>query len=291
MSIVVTGATGNLGGLAVDALLRRGAEPDSVIAVGRNTERLELRAERGVRTVAIDYQDRDSLQSAFEGAEKLLLVSGSDIGQRVEQHRNVVESAARAGVELLVYTSILRADSATQLLAGEHQATEELLSSSGIPHVLLRNGWYFENYTSQIPSYLENGAIVGAAGEGRISGASREDYAEAAAAVLTSSDQAGAVYELGGDQAFTMAELAAELSRQTRRDIAYRNVGVDDYAELLASFGLPEPAARTYADGDRAVADGELYVETGDLSRLIGRSTTPLSEAISAALAPAEVTR
>jgi NAD(P)H dehydrogenase (quinone) len=291
MSIVVTGATGNLGGLAVDALLRRGAEPDSVIAVGRNTERLELRAERGVRTVAIDYQDRDSLQSAFEGAEKLLLVSGSDIGQRVEQHRNVVESAARAGVELLVYTSILRADSATQLLAGEHQATEELLSSSGIPHVLLRNGWYFENYTSQIPSYLENGAIVGAAGEGRISGASREDYAEAAAAVLTNSDQAGAVYELGGDRAFTMAELAAELSRQTRRDIAYRNLGVDDYAELLASFGLPEPAARTYADGDRAVADGELYVETGDLSRLIGRSTTPLSEAISAALAPAEVTR
>jgi NAD(P)H dehydrogenase (quinone) len=291
MSIVVTGATGNLGGLAVDALLRRGAEPDSVIAVGRNTERLELRAERGVRTVAIDYQDRDSLQSAFEGAEKLLLVSGSDIGQRVEQHRNVVESAARAGVELLVYTSILRADSATQLLAGEHQATEELLSSSGIPHVLLRNGWYFENYTSQIPSYLENGAIVGAAGEGRISGASREDYAEAAAAVLTNSDQAGAVYELGGDRAFTMSDLADELSRQTRRDIAYRNLGVDDYAELLASFGLPEPAARTYADGDRAVADGELYVETGDLSRLIGRSTTPLSEAISAALAPAEVTR
>jgi NAD(P)H dehydrogenase (quinone) len=291
MSIVVTGATGNLGGLAVDALLRRGAEPDSVIAVGRNTERLELRAERGVRTVAIDYQDRDSLQSAFEGAEKLLLVSGSDIGQRVEQHRNVVESAARAGVELLVYTSILRADSATQLLAGEHQATEELLSSSGIPHVLLRNGWYFENYTSQIPSYLENGAIVGAAGEGRISGASREDYAEAAAAVLTNSDQAGAVYELGGDRAFTMSDLAEELSRQTRRDIAYRNLGVDDYAELLASFGLPEPAARTYADGDRAVADGELYVETGDLSRLIGRSTTPLSEAISAALAPAEVTR
>jgi NAD(P)H dehydrogenase (quinone) len=291
MSIVVTGATGNLGGLAVDALLRRGAEPDSVIAVGRNTERLELRAERGVRTVAIDYQDRDSLQSAFEGAEKLLLVSGSDIGQRVEQHRNVVESAARAGVELLVYTSILRADSATQLLAGEHQATEELLSSSGIPHVLLRNGWYFENYTSQIPSYLENGAIVGAAGEGRISGASREDYAEAAAAVLTNSDQAGAVYELGGDRAFTMSDLAEELSRQTRRDIAYRNLGVDDYAELLASFGLPEPAARTYADGDRAVADGELYVETGDLSRLIGRSTTPLSEAISAALDPAGVTR
>jgi len=291
MSIVVTGATGNLGGLAVDALLRRGAEPDSVIAVGRNTERLELRAERGVRTVAIDYQDRDSLQSAFEGAEKLLLVSGSDIGQRVEQHRNVVESAARAGVELLVYTSILRADSATQLLAGEHQATEELLSSSGIPHVLLRNGWYFENYTSQIPSYLGNGAIVGAAGEGRISGATRADYAEAAAAVLTNSDQAGAVYELGGDRAFTMAEFAAELSRRARRDIDYRNLGIDEYAELLVSFGLPEPAARTYADGDRAVADGELYVDNGDLSRLIGRSTTPLSEAISAALDHAEVTR
>jgi NAD(P)H dehydrogenase (quinone) len=291
MSIVVTGATGNLGGLAVDALLRRGVEPDSVIATGRNAERLELRAELGVRTVTIDYQDRHSLRSAFEGAEKLLLVSGSDIGQRVEQHRNVVESAAEAGVELLVYTSILRADSATQLLAGEHQATEELLASSGLPHVLLRNGWYFENYTSQIPSYLENGAIVGAAGEGRISGASREDYAEAAAAVLTSSDQAGAVYELGGDQAFTMSELAEELSRQTQRDIAYRNLGVDDYAELLASFGLPEPAARTYADGDRAVADGELFVDTGELSRLIGRPTTPLSEAISAALDPAEMVR
>lgn len=287
MSIVVTGATGNLGGLAVDALLRRGVEPDSVVATGRNTEQLDLLDERGVKTVAIDYEDRDSLLGAFEGAEKLLLVSASEVGQRVEQHRNVVESAGEAGVELLAYTSVLRADSATQLLAKEHQATEELLASSGVPHVLLRNGWYLENYTSQIPTYLENGAIVGAAGEGRISGATREDYAEAAAAVLTSSGQAGAVYELGGDQAFTMAELANELSRQTRRDIVYRNLAVDEYAELLVSFGLPEPAARTYADGDRAVADGELYVDTGDLSRLIGRPTTPLDEAIRAALEPA----
>lgn len=284
MSIVVTGATGNLGGHAVDALLRRGVEPETVVATGRNTERLDRLADRGVRAVAVEYDDRDSLRKAFEGVEKLLMVSASDVGQRVEQHRNVVEIAADAGVELLAYTSILRADSSTMLLAKEHQATEELLSASGIPHVLLRNSWYLENYTSQIPTYLENGAIVGAAGEGRISGASREDYAEAAAAVLTGSGHAGGVYELGGDQAFTMAELAAELSRQTGNDVAYRNLGVDEYAELLASFGLPEPAARTYADADRGVADGELYVDTGDLSRLIGRPTTSLAEAIGAAL-------
>lgn len=284
MSIVITGATGNLGALAIDALLHRGVEPDRVVAAGRNQERLDSLAALGVRTAVIDYEDRGTLGVAFKGAEKLLLVSGTELGQRVAQHRNVIEAAGEVGIELIAYTSILRADTATSVLATEHLATEELLATSGVPHVLLRNSWYIENYTAQIPTYLENGGIVGAAGEGRISAATRDDYAQAAAAALTTPGQAGAVHELGGDEAFTMTELAAELSRQTGQDITYQNLVVDEYAQLLASFGLPEPVAQTYADGDRAVAAGELFVDTGDLSRLLGRRTTPLSEAIRASL-------
>jgi NAD(P)H dehydrogenase (quinone) len=286
MSIVVTGSTGNLGAFAIDALLRRGVDPGELVATGRNQERLEELATLGIRTAAIDYEDADSLRVAFKGAEKLLLVSGSELGSRVAQHRNAIEAAAEAGTELIAYTSLLRADTATSLLAIEHRATEELLAASGVPHVLLRNSWYFENYTSQLPSYIGSAQIAGAAGEGRISAATRADYAEAAAAALTKPDQAGVVYELGGDEAFTMAELAMEVSRQTGQEIAYQNLPVDDYTQLLFSFGLPEPAAQTYADGDRAVADGELFVDSGELSKLIGRPSTSLADAVATALQP-----
>lgn len=286
MSILVTGSTGHLGALAIDALLGRGVDPGELVAVGRNQERLGELASRGVRTATIDFEDTDSLRVAFEGVEKLLLVSGSELGRRVAQHQNSIDAAREAGVELVAYTSILKADAATSLLSHEHLATEKLLAASGIPHVLLRNGWYFEVYTSQIPSYLDNGQIMGAAGEGPISAAPRAEFAEAAAMALTTPDQAGAVYELGGDHAFTMAELAAELSRQTGTGVDYQNLPVDDYTELLASFGLPEVAARTYADSDRAVAEGELFVDTGDLSRLLGRPTTSLSDAVANALEP-----
>jgi NAD(P)H dehydrogenase (quinone) len=281
MSIVVTGATGHLGRLAVEALLARGVPAAEIVATGRRIETLADLADRGVVVRPADYTDPESLRAAFAGAEKLLLVSGSEIGQRVPQHRNAIAAAEEAGVRLIAYTSVARADSSSLGIAAEHRATEQLLAESGIPHVVLRNGWYTENYTGQLGSYLQNG-IVGSAGEGRISAATRVDYAEAAAAVLTEDGHAGAVYELGGE-ATTMSGLAATVSAVTGQDVAYSDVPPEQFAQILEGAGLPAPVAGMFADIDRSVAAGDLYVEGNDLEKLIGRAPTSLADAVAAA--------
>ncbi|MFG2099319.1 SDR family oxidoreductase [Micromonospora echinaurantiaca] len=285
MSIVVTGATGHLGRLIVESLLRRGVPAGEVVALGRDTGRLadlaDL-ADRGVIVRRADYDDVESLRAAFAGAEQLAFVSGTDIGRRVEQARNVVTAAQEAGVRLIAYTSAPKADTSSLILAVDHRGTEQVIADSGLPYVFLRNSWYFENYLPQIPTYLEHG-IAGAAGDGRISGAARADYAEAVAAVLTTEGHAGRVYELGG-AGFTMTELAEELSRQTGRQIGYTDLPVEKYVEVLVGAGLPRGYAEVLADGDRAAAQGELHVEGDDLAKLIGREPTTLAEAIRAAL-------
>ncbi|WP_262287007.1 SDR family oxidoreductase [Micromonospora sp. MA102] len=281
MSIVVTGATGPLGRLIIESLLDRGVPADRIVALGRDTDRLAGLAERGVATRRADYENPDSLRAAFAGAEKLMFVSGSEVGRRVVQHGNVVTAAREAGVGLIVYTSIAKADTSTLALAAEHQATEQLIRDSGLPHVFLRNSWYLENYTGQLPTYLRHG-VAGAAGDGRVSAATRADYAAAAAAVLTAADQAGAVYELGGAP-FTMTELAAEVTRQAGATVSYLDLPVDKYTELLVAAGVPEGYAALLADADRGIAQGELEVGD-DLARLIGRTPTTLAEAIRAAL-------
>ncbi|GAA2699147.1 SDR family oxidoreductase [Micromonospora olivasterospora] len=251
------------------------------MALGRDTGRLADLAQRGVVVRQADYTDPDSLRAAFAGADKLMFVSGSEVGQRVAQHHNVIAAAREAGVGLVVYTSITRADTSTMILAREHRETERELTASGLPHMILRNSWYLENYTGQLPTYLEHG-VAGAAGEGRVSAATREDYAEAAAAVLTGAGEPGRVYELGGAP-FTLAELAAELSRQTGREIGYVDLPVEKYTEVLVGAGVPEPFAAVLADSDRGIAGGELYVEGDDLATLIGRRPTTLAEALRAA--------
>lgn len=282
MSIVVTGATGHLGRLAVESLLRRGVPADRLVATGRRVETLADLRERGVTVHRADYDDPASLAEAFAGAEKLLLVSGSEAGRRIPQHRNAVDAARAAGVRLVAYTSITRADSSSLRLAEEHRATEELLRGSGVPHVLLRNSWYLENYTGQLPTYLEHG-IVGAAGSGRVSAATRADYAEAAAAVLATDGHAGEVYELGGAP-FTMTELAAAVSDATGREVSYTDVPVEQLVQVLVGAGLPEPVAEVLADGDRGLAAGELDAGSDDLARLLGRAPTSMPEAIAAAV-------
>ncbi len=284
MSIVVTGATGHLGRLVVESLLDRGVPADQIVATGRNIATIADLADRGVTVRRADLSDPASLRAAFAGAEKLLLVSGSDIGSRLPQHRNAISAAVDAGVDLIVYTSIAKADTTPMLLAAEHLATEQLLEQSGLPYVLLRNGWYFENYTAQLASYLEHGAVLGSAGEGRISAATRRDFAEAAAAVLLAADQAGQVYELGGDESFTLAELAAEIHAATGTSVTYQDLPLAAYVDVLVEAGLPDEAARVIADCDTGIARGDLEVRSGDLSRLLGRPTTPLADAVRVAV-------
>lgn len=287
MSIVITGATGQLGRHVVEALLERNVPAAGIVASGRSIEKLADFAARGVHVRAMDYTDAASVAKALEGASKVLLISGSEVGQRTEQHRTVIDAAAAAGVELIAYTSIANADTTGMKLADEHQATEAMLKDSGIPFALLRNGWYLENYTEQLQGTLAQGALAGSAGEGKVSAASRRDYAEAAAAVLVADNQAGKVYELGGDHAFTLTELAQEISTAANKAVAYQDLPASDYAGLLAGFGVPQPFADILADSDLGIARGDLLVSSSDLRTLIGRPTTPMPAAVRSALASA----
>ena len=283
MSVVVTGATGHLGPLVLEALLQRGVPAGEIVAVGRKLEKIKDFADRGVRTAYVDYSDPESLRSAFEGAQKVLLISGSEVGQRIPQHANVIDAAKAAGVERIVYTSILGIETTTMNLADEHKATEALLRESGIPFTLLRHGWYLENYLTHLTTAVPTGTIYGSAGEGRISAATRADFAEGAAVALIDDSHAGAVYELGGDEAFTMPELAAEITALTGTEVSYQDLPTADYEQALLGAGLPAPVAAMLADNDRAISQGELETHSGDLSRLIGRPTTKLTEALKAA--------
>lgn len=285
MSIVVTGATGHLGRHVLESLLRRGFPAGQLVAAGRAVDRLADFSRRGVQVRTMDYGDPATVAESLKGATKVLLISGSAVGQRVEQHRAVIDAAAAEGVELIAYTSIANADSTGMMLAGEHQATEALLAESGLPHVLLRNSWYLENYTDQLAGTLAQGGFAGSAGEGRVSAAARADYADAAAAVLMADGQAGKVYELGGDEAFTMAELATVISAAAGRPVAYQDLPAAEYAAMLTGVGVPAGFAEVLADSDLGISRGDLLVTSGQLSSLIGRPTTTLAEAVRSAVA------
>ncbi|WP_432118382.1 SDR family oxidoreductase [Streptomyces sp. bgisy032] len=282
MSIVVTGATGHLGRHVVEQLLDK-VPAEQITAVVRSAEKAADLADRGVRIAVADYNTPASFDGLLSAGDKVLLISGTEFDKgRVQQHKVVIDAARAAGAALLAYTSA--PGTLTAALADDHRGTEALLRDSGVPHVLLRNGWYHENYTENLAPVLEHGAVVAAAGEGRVSSASRADYAAAAVAVLTGEGHENRVYELGGDTAWSFAEYAAELSRQTGRQITYQAVSLEALTGILTGAGLPEPFARMLAGVDASIEKGELVVPTGDLSRLIGRPTTPLAEAVAAAL-------
>lgn len=283
-TILVTGATGNLGALVIQNLLERGVDPAGVVGLARDPEDAATLAEAGVEIRAGDYEAPDSLDAALQDIDRVLLVSSSEVGQRVEQHGNVIDAAEAAGVDQFVYTSALRADTSTLPIATEHVETESLLAASDLSYTLLRNGWYLENYTGEIDQIIEEGAVVGAAGEGRISAAARQDYAEAAATVLLEDSHGGEIYELGGDSTFTLAELAEEISAQSGHPVEYRDLPEDEYATYLAESGMPEPVADMFAATDREISNGELYTESDDLQQLIGRPTTTLASAVTTAL-------
>lgn len=283
MTIVVTGATGHLGRLTVDSLLARGVAASDIRAVGRSAERLAPLAARGVETAVIDFEKPETLAAAFAGADALLLVSGSEVGQRVRQHRNAIEAAEAAGVGRIVYTSAPRATDSELVLAPEHKATEELLAASSLPATILRNNWYTENYTGLLDQAAATGEVVGSAGDGRVASASRKDYAEAAAVVLMTPGHEGAVYELSGDTAWTFDELAATVGGLIGRDVVYRSVSPDEHTGILTAAGLDDGTAGFVVALDGNIRDGLLGEATSTLSELIGRPTTPLAQGLAEA--------
>ncbi|MGW5435297.1 SDR family oxidoreductase [Nocardia asteroides] len=282
MTVAVTGASGQLGRLVVEALLTAGERP---VAIVRDPAKVADLAERGAVVRQASYDDPAALDAALTGVDRVLLVSGNEFGARVAQHTNVVRAAERAGVRLLAYTSIPAATENPMILAQEHRGTEEVLATANIPTVLLRNSWYWENYAAGAAHAAQTGVLAGASGAGKVSGAPRADYAAAAAAVLTTDGHEGRVYELGGDEALTGDELAAVIAEVAGKPVRYQDLPEADYAAILGQAGLPEPVAAALADADTGIGRGLLEVRTGDLAKLIGRPVTPPVEAFRALLA------
>lgn len=280
MKIAVTGATGQLGVYVVEELKKR-VPTENIVALVRTPEKASA---LGVEVRAFDYTKPEVMTEALAGIDRLLLISSNEIGHRANQHFNVIEAAGKAGVNWMVYTSLLHADSSTLNLAGEHLTTEEALKASGIDYTILRNGWYTENYTGSIGGALAGGAFIGSAGNGKISSAPRADYAEAAAVVITDECHKGKEYELAGDEYYTLADLASELSKQTGKNIPYKNLPETEYANILESFELPAGLASAIASWDVAASKGDLLDDSRQLSALIGRPTTPMAESVRAAL-------
>ena len=281
MKIGVTGATGQLGRLTI-AKLKEKVATDSIVALVRTPEKA---ADFGVETRAFDYSKRDSLAASLQGIDKLLLISGNEVGQRLPQHIAVIEAAKKAGVKQIIYTSILHADTSSLGLAVEHLATEAAIKASGLVYTILRNGWYTENYTGSAKGAIGAGAFIGCAGNGKIASAARVDFAAAAVVVLTGTGHENKIYELAGDTAYTLADLAAEISRQTGKAIPYNNLTETQYADILKSFGLPEEVAQMLADSDTGASKGGLFDDSKQLSALIGRPTTSLSKVLADAIA------
>lgn len=284
MTVAITGATGQLGQLTVQSLLNK-IPAQEIIAVVRNPAKASHLADLGVQVHEADYGNIDALSTAFAGADKLLLISSSEIGQRVSQHQNVIEAAQKAGIKHIIYTSILHAETSPLILAKEHVITEQAIKASGLTYTLLRNSWYTENYTGNLKAAVEHGVILGAAGEGKIASATRQDYADAAATVLSSKGHDNKTYELAGDQAYTLAELASLVSQLSGKPVQYHHLSQTDYAQKLEELGLNADFAGILADSDVGAAQGALFDDSHQLHELIGRETTPLNDVVRKALA------
>lgn len=277
--IAITGATGQLGQHVIESLLKT-VPASQIVAIVRNPAKATALSQQGITVRQADYSDEAAFTTALQGIDKLLLISSSEVGQRAPQHRNVINAAKAAHVKFIAYTSLLHADTSPLGLADEHVATEQMLAESGIAYVLLRNGWYTENYLASAPAALEHGVFIGAAGEGKIASATRADYAAAAARVISEDGHAGKTYELGGDAGWTLSQLAAELAKQSGKKVVYQNLSEADFAAALKGVGLPAGLADMLADSDTGASKGGLFDDSHTLSKLIGRPTTSLADSV-----------
>lgn len=281
--IAITGATGLLGQHIIENLLQT-VPAGQIVAIVRNPAKGASLSRKGISVRQADYNDEASLIRALQGVEKLLLISSSEIGQRVTQHRNVINAAKSANVKFIAYTSLLHADTSPLSLHTEHVETEKMLADSGILYTLLRNGWYTENYLASVPAALEHGVFIGAAGDGKIASAARADYAAVAARVISEDGHAGKVYELAGDEAWTLSHLAKELTEQSGKNVVYQNLSQADFVAALKNAGLPDKLSEMLADSDIGASEGGLFDDSHTLSKLIGRPTTTLAESIKSIL-------
>ena len=279
----VTGASGQLGRLVLDALLEN-TDAENVVALVRDPGKLSDLATKGVIVRHFDYSDEATLGEALTGVDRLLLISSSEVGRREAQHKAVIAAAKAVNVGFIAYTSLLHADSSPLGLAGEHRATEAAIKDSGLAYALLRNGWYLENYTMSANLEIAHGAVIGSTGTGRVSAASRADYAEAAATVLLGQSDGKQVYELAGDDSFTLSDYAATLAEVSGKPVIYQHLGEDDFRGALQNMGLPAAVADMVANSSASAADGALFDDHRALGKLIGRPTTKLSTAVAAAL-------
>lgn len=281
MTIAVTAATGQLGTLVVDALLQR-TTADQIVAIVRDAAKAEPLAAKGVDVRIASYDDPAALSEALAGIDQVLLISGNEFGQRAQQHRNVIDAAIANDVSRIVYTSAPQADTSTLPVAPEHLATEQYLASTNVDHVLLRNNWYTENYASSVETAAATGSVLTSAGDGRVASASRRDFAEAAAVVLTTDGPVKQVYELAGDVAWTHSDLAAALAEVLGKPIEVANVSADEQTTVLTSAGLDAGLVGFIVGVDSGIKQGDLELATGDLTSLIGRPTTPIVETLRA---------
>ncbi|MEG0800708.1 MAG: SDR family oxidoreductase [Citrobacter sp.] len=277
--IAITGATGQLGQHVIEALLKT-VPASQIVAIVRNPAKATALSQQGITVRQADYIDEAAFTTALQGIDKLLLISSSEVGQRTPQHRNVINAAKAANVKFIAYTSLLHADSSPLGLAVEHVETEKMLADSGIAYTLLRNGWYTENYLASAPAALEHGVFIGAAGEGKIASATRADYAAAAARVISEDGHAGKIYELAGDEGWTLSQLATELAKQSGKKVVYQNLSEADFAAALKGFGLPAGLADMLADSDIGASKGGLFDDSHTLSKLIERPTTSLADSV-----------
>lgn len=277
--IAITGATGQLGQHVIESLLKT-VPASQIVAIVRNPAKATALSQQGITVRQADYSDEAAFTTALQGIDKLLLISSSEVGQRAPQHRNVINAAKAAHVKFIAYTSLLHADTSPLGLADEHVATEQMLAESGIAYVLLRNGWYTENYLASAPAALEHDVFIGAAGEGKIASATRADYAAAAARVISEDGHAGKTYELAGDAGWTLSQLAAELAKQSGKKVVYQNLSEADFAAALKGVGLPAGLADMLADSDSGASKGGLFDDSHTLSKLIGRPTTSLADSV-----------
>ncbi|MDR2513240.1 MAG: SDR family oxidoreductase [Puniceicoccales bacterium] len=285
MKIAITGSTGQLGRLVIEQLLKS-VPAEQIVAIARTPEKAHELSKHNISVRKANYADTSTLKNAFSGIDRLLLIASNELGRRVAQHANVINAAVRQGVQMLAFTSLVHANRSTASLAIEYAQTEADIKASGLPHVILRNGWYTENYMVGVPAALASGTLLGCAGNGRISSACRADLAEAAAKILTSADPSGQTLELAGDSAYTLAELAAEISQQSGKKIIYKNLSETAYRDALLSAGFPEPAASMFATWDIEASRDTLFEEGQQLSKCLGHPTTPMHETLKKFLPP-----